>query len=64
MAEILAPFTVAEIKDAKQHPNADRLRVCDVWNGKETLNIVCGAPNARAGIKVILASVGKVQCRL
>lgn len=56
----LAPFTVAEIKEAEQHPNADRLRVCQVNTGSETLQIVCGAPNARAGIKVVLASVGTV----
>ncbi|RZL67313.1 MAG: phenylalanine--tRNA ligase subunit beta, partial [Variovorax sp.] len=56
------PFTkivVGEIKSAEQHPNADRLRVCqvDVRQG-ELLNIVCGAPNARVGIKVPTALVG------
>lgn len=56
--EELAPFTVAEVLEAEQHPNADRLRVCKVNNGSEILQIVCGAPNARAGIKVALASVG------
>jgi phenylalanyl-tRNA synthetase beta chain len=56
------PFTkvvVGEIKEVAQHPNADRLRVCQVDAGQGTLlNIVCGAPNARAGIKVPLALVG------
>ncbi|MDR6535047.1 phenylalanine--tRNA ligase subunit beta [Variovorax soli] len=56
------PFTrvvVGEIKEAAQHPNADRLRVCQVDAGLGgLLNIVCGAPNARAGIKVPLALVG------
>lgn len=56
------PFTkivVGEIKDAVQHPNADRLRVCQVDVGQgELLNIVCGAPNARVGIKVPTALVG------
>jgi len=56
------PFTkvvVGEIKEAAQHPNADRLRVCQVDAGQGALlNIVCGAPNARAGIKVPLALVG------
>jgi phenylalanyl-tRNA synthetase beta chain len=56
------PFTkvvVGEIKEAVQHPNADRLRVCQVDAGQGgMLNIVCGAPNARAGIKVPLALVG------
>ena len=57
-ADVLAPFIVAEILDAQQHPQADKLRVCKVNNGKETLQIVCGAANARAGIKVVLASEG------
>ncbi|MDQ8017937.1 MAG: phenylalanine--tRNA ligase subunit beta [Bordetella sp.] len=56
------PFTkivVGEIKEAVQHPNADRLRVCQVDVGKgDLLNIVCGAPNARVGIKVPTALVG------
>lgn len=50
---------VAEILEAEQHPNADKLRVCKVnAGGAEPLQIVCGAPNARAGIKVPLAMVG------
>ena len=59
------PFSgvvVAEIVEAKQHPNADRLRVCKVDAGAHSANgllqIVCGAPNARVGIKVPLALVG------
>jgi len=56
------PFTkvvVGEIKEAVQHPNADRLRVCQVDVGQGALlNIVCGAPNARAGIRVPTALVG------
>ncbi len=59
-SEALAPFTVAKILAAEPHPNADKLRVCKVDNGKETIQIVCGAPNARAGIKVALASIGAV----
>ncbi|HCM83014.1 MAG TPA: hypothetical protein DIS76_00425, partial [Rhodospirillaceae bacterium] len=54
--EALKDFVVAEVRDAQQHPNADRLKVCKVWDGKKELNIVCGAPNARAGIKVVLAN--------
>lgn len=59
---VAAPFSgivVAEIKEAVQHPDADRLRVCkvDVGTG-ELLQIVCGAPNARVGIKVPCALVG------
>ena len=59
---VAPPFThivVGEIKDAQQHPNADRLRVCQVDVGRaELLTIVCGAPNARVGIKVPCALVG------
>jgi phenylalanyl-tRNA synthetase beta chain len=53
---------VGEIKECVQHPNADRLRVCqvDVGDGGPLLNIVCGAPNARVGIKVPTALVGAV----
>jgi len=54
----LAPFKVAEILEACPHPDATKLQVCRVNNGSETLQIVCGAPNARAGIKVILAPIG------
>ena len=54
----LAPFKIAHIVEVEQHPNADKLRVCSVNTGTETLQIVCGAPNARAGIKVVLAPVG------
>ncbi len=59
---VAPPFTqivVGEIKEAVQHPNADRLRVCQVDVGQGALlNIVCGAPNARVGIKVPCALVG------
>src|SRR5512133_1414185 len=59
---VAPPFShivVGEIKDAVQHPNADRLRVCQVDVGQaELLTIVCGAPNARVGIKVPCAMVG------
>lgn len=59
---VAPPFSkvvVGEIKEAVQHPNADRLRVCQVDVGQGALlNIVCGAPNARVGIKVPTALVG------
>jgi phenylalanyl-tRNA synthetase beta chain len=59
---VAPPFSnivVGEIKEAVQHPNADRLRVCKVDVGAaELLNIVCGAPNARVGIRVPCALVG------
>jgi len=59
---VAPPFTkivIGEIKEAVQHPNADRLRVCQVDVGQGALlNIVCGAPNARVGIRVPCAMVG------
>ena len=59
---VAPPFTkivVGEIKEAVQHPNADRLRVCKVDVGQASLlDIVCGAPNARVGIRVPVALVG------
>jgi phenylalanyl-tRNA synthetase beta chain len=62
MRPVAPPFSkivVGEIREAAQHPDADRLRVCQVDAGQGTLlNIVCGAPNARVGIKVPCALVG------
>jgi phenylalanyl-tRNA synthetase beta chain len=62
LKSVAPPFThivVGEIKEAEQHPNADRLRVCKVDVGQaELLNIVCGAPNARVGIRIPCALVG------
>ena len=59
VAPPLTKIVVGEIREAVQHPNADRLRVCQVDVGQGALlNIVCGAPNARAGIKVPCALVG------
>lgn len=54
----LAPFTAARIVEAVQHPNADRLRVCQVDTVQGRLEIVCGAPNARAGLVTVFAPVG------
>lgn len=56
--EVLAPFTVCLIEAAEQHPNGDRLQVCRVNTGNEVLQIVCGAPNARKGLKTVLARPG------
>lgn len=59
---VAPPFSsvvVGEIKSAEQHPNADRLRICQVDVGQPTLlSIVCGAPNARVGIRIPCAMVG------
>ena len=51
---------VGEILSAEQHPDADKLRVCQVSNGSETFQVVCGAPNARPGIKIPFAVIGAV----
>jgi phenylalanyl-tRNA synthetase beta chain len=56
----LAGFVVGHVLEAEKHPNADRLRLCKVDSGKGILQVVCGAPNARAGIKVVLAQPGVV----
>ncbi len=58
---VAAEFTdivVGEILSVEQHPDADKLVVCSVSSGSEELQVVCGAPNARAGIKVPFALVG------
>jgi len=63
VATVAEPFSgvvVAEIISAEQHPDADKLRVCVVDAGDEHVQIVCGAPNARAGLRAPLAKVGAV----
>jgi len=57
-ADMLGAFTLAKVKSAEQHPDADRLRVCVVETDEGDKQIVCGAPNARAGITVVLAKPG------
>lgn len=54
----LAAFSVAKIVEAVQHPNADRLRVCQVETRDGRKEIVCGAPNARVGLTTIYAPIG------
>ena len=56
----LAGFEVAEIVSTEQHPDADRLKICTVKSGQGEQKLVCGAPNARAGLKGILANEGAV----
>ena len=51
-------FVVGSVIEAKQHPNADRLKVCIVDAGGEPVQVVCGAPNARAGMKSVFSPVG------
>ena len=57
-AEKLSAFSVAHVTAAEPHPDADRLRVCTVETRDGTKTIVCGAPNARAGMKAIYAPLG------
>jgi phenylalanyl-tRNA synthetase beta chain len=58
-AKALAPFTIARVISAEQHPNADRLRVCMVDTGSGApVQVVCGAPNARSGMKGVFSPPG------
>jgi phenylalanyl-tRNA synthetase beta chain len=58
-AKLFAPFVIARVIEAKQHPNADRLRVCMVDIGADApIQVVCGAPNARSGMKGVFAPPG------
>ena len=58
-AKALAPFTIARVIEAKQHPNADRLRVCMVDTGAgDPMQVVCGAPNARTGMTGVFSPPG------
>ncbi len=51
-------FVVGHVLEAEKHPNADKLKLCKVDTGSATIQVVCGAPNARVGLKVILALPG------
>jgi phenylalanyl-tRNA synthetase beta chain len=58
-AKALAPFTIARVVACEQHPNADRLRVCMVDTGTgDPVQVVCGAPNARTGMKGVFSAPG------
>ena len=56
----LAAFRIAHVLEAVQHPNADRLRACRVDTGAGIVSVVCGAPNARTGMKAVFAPPGSV----
>lgn len=58
--ELPDTFIVAEVVECVPHPDSDHLHVCKVFDGAETLQIVCGAPNCRAGLKTALAKIGAV----
>lgn len=59
-AKVLAPFIIAKVLTAAKHPNADKLQVCtvDVGDGGAPVQVVCGAPNARAGLVTVFAPPG------
>jgi phenylalanyl-tRNA synthetase beta chain len=57
-AAALASFRVAHVISAEPHPDAERLRVCIVDTGRERVQVVCGAPNARTGMRGVFAPVG------
>ncbi len=57
-ADKLKDFVVGHVEDARPHPDADRLQVCRVNNGAGTFEVVCGAPNARTGMKGVFAPEG------
>lgn len=58
MSAKLADFITARIESTEKHPDADKLQICQVNDGQSTRQVVCGAPNARAGIDVVLATEG------
>src|SRR6476646_10632884 len=54
----IAEFRIAHVIEALPHPNADRLRACKVDTGEGIVSVVCGAPNARTGMKAVFAAPG------
>lgn len=60
VAGSFSDVVVGEVLSVEQHPDADKLRVCQVAGGSETVQVVCGAPNVRQGLKVPFAVVGAV----
>ena len=57
-ADRLKDFTIGKIVEAEKHPDADKLRVCQVETDDGKTQIICGAPNARVGITVVIAKPG------
>ena len=56
----LVDFEIAQILETTNHPDADKLKICKVQTSSDIVTIVCGASNARAGIKVVLAKIGAI----
>lgn len=61
VVDLSPKFVVGYVESKEKHPNADKLSVCKVNVGEETLQIVCGAPNVDQGQKVVVAKVGAVM---
>ncbi|NRA73401.1 MAG: phenylalanine--tRNA ligase subunit beta [Rickettsiales bacterium] len=57
---LLKQFIIGEVLECVKHPNANKLSICCVNDGKNVLNIICGAPNVRVGLKIVLAPVGSI----
>ncbi|MEL6960019.1 MAG: YtpR family tRNA-binding protein, partial [Pseudomonadota bacterium] len=57
-ADMLSNFVIGTVKSAEKHPDADKLKVCQVDYGQGETQIICGAPNAREGITVVVARPG------
>ncbi|TWC35042.1 phenylalanyl-tRNA synthetase beta subunit [Pseudomonas sp. SJZ079] len=57
-AGVFSGIVVGEVLSTEQHPDADKLRVCQVSNGSEAFQVVCGAPNVRPGLKIPFAMIG------
>lgn len=60
-ADFSPKFVIGYVEEKEKHPNADKLSICKVNVGTETLQIVCGAPNVDAGQKVVVAKIGSVM---
>ena len=60
VGDTLSPFIVGHVEDAIKHPNADRLKLCKVNTGSEVIQVICGAPNVRKGIKGVFAHAGTI----
>ena len=56
----LAPFKIVQVVETQPHPNADRLKICKVDTGTETVQIICGDPNVQQGMKAVLATPGTI----
>ncbi len=57
--KIYKDFIVGFVKETEKHPNADKLTICKVFDGtNEDLQVICGAPNVKAGQKVVFAPIG------